>query len=442
MRQFCDLFGWARREKGHDFMEAMKGNVLITCGGGPTAVINASLYGVIREAQDSGKISKVYAAIGGSEAILRERFLDLLAQPKDRIERLLETPATAIGSSRYALTDADYAAMPSIFQKYGIKYVLLNGGNGTMDTCGRIFRACRGTDVRVVGIPKTVDNDIAMTDHTPGYGSAARYIAATTEEVGADVASLPIHVCIIEAMGRNAGWITAASALARRKKGDAPHLIYLPERPFHEDEFLEDVKRLYDELGGVVVLASEGLKNEEGEPIVPPVFQTGRSVYYGDVSAYLAELVIKKLGIKARSEKPGICGRASIAWQSPVDREEAILCGREALRAAMAGESGVMVGLIRDNEPDFTETVPLGTEERKRAGAGARTDYHVHTELIPIEKVMLYERKFPEAWINARGNDVNEGFTDWCRPLIGPDLREFVNFQEIYQQEQAEEKEK
>ena len=255
--------------------------------------------------------------------------------------------------------------------------------------------------------------DSAITDHTPGYGSAARFIAASTAEVGADVRALPIHVCVMEAMGRNAGWITAASALARKKPGDAPHLIYLPERPFHEEEFLEDVKRLYEEKGGVVVVASEGLKNEKGEPIVPPVFKAGRATYYGDVSAYLANLVIQKLGIKARSEKPGLCGRASIAWQSPVDREEAVLAGREALRTAMAGGSGVMIGLIRDENEDG--------------------GYHVHTSAIPIKEVMLHERVLPDEYINDRGNDVTGAFLEWCRPLIGPELRDFVDFKEEYE---------
>ena len=387
-------------------------NVLVVHGGGPTAVMNASLYGVVEEAKKHPEIGSVYAAIGGSEGILKERFLDLLARPQEEIDRLPETPATAIGSSRYALTPEDYQKMPQIFKKYGIRYVLLNGGNGTMDTCGRIYEACRGTDVRVVGIPKTIDNDIAVTDHTPGYGSAARFIAASVQEAAADVKSLPIHVSVIEAMGRNAGWITAAAVLARKKPGDAPHLIYLPERPFHEEEFLEDVKRLYDKLGGVVVVASEGLKNEAGEPIVPPIFKSGRATYYGDVSAYLAELVIKRLGIKARSEKPGICGRASIAWQSPVDRDEAALAGKEALCAALSGESGVMVGLMRDSKPG--------------------EPYRMHTELIPIKEVMLYERKIPEEWITERGNDVTGEFAEWCRPLIGPKLRDFVDFQEIY----------
>lgn len=389
----------------------MTENVLIVHGGGPTAVINSSLYGVIEEAKKIGKFDKVYAAIGGSEGILKECFLNLLAFPEEKLKLLLETPATAIGSSRYALDQEDYEAMVGIFKKYEIKYVLLNGGNGTMDMCGRIYEVCKDKDIRVIGIPKTIDNDIAITDHAPGFGSAARYIAATTAEVGVDVKALPIHVCIIEAMGRNAGWITAASALARKKPGDAPHLIYLPERAFNEEEFLEDVKQLHKEKGGVVVVVSEGLKNEAGEPVVPPIFKTERATYYGDVSAYLAELVIKKLGIKARSEKPGICGRASIAWQSPVDRDEAVLAGREALKAAVAGQSGVMVGFIRDEEAEKTNGV-----------------YRMHTEMIPIKEVMMYERTIPKSYLNERGNDVTEEFIRWCRPLIGPELRDFIDF--------------
>ena len=393
----------------------MSDNVLVVHGGGPTAVINSSLYGVLKEAKECGKIGKVYGAMGGSEAILKERFLDLLQFPEEKLKLLLTTPATAIGSSRYALEEADYAAMPAIFEKYNIRYVLLNGGNGTMDTCGRIYHACREAGVKVVGIPKTIDNDIAITDHTPGFGSAARYIAATTAEVGVDVKSLPIHVCVIEAMGRNAGWIAASSALARKKPGDAPHLIYLPEYPFNEEEFLEDVKRLHEEKGGVVVVASEGLKNEKGEPIVPPIFKTDRATYYGDVSAHLANLVVKRLGIKARNEKPGICGRASIAWQSPVDRDEAVLAGREALRAAMRGESGVMIGFIRDETPDGS--------------------YKIHVESIPIEQVMLYERVIPETYVNERKNDVTQEFVDWCRPLIGPELPDFIDFNDYYEEE-------
>lgn len=388
----------------------MKNNVLVVHGGGPTAVLNASLYGVLAQAKESDRIGAVYGAIGGSEGILKERFLDLLEFAGDEGKKLLSTPGTAIGSSRYALEEEDYRAMEPILRKYGIRYVLFNGGNGTMDACGKLARALgTDSDIKVAGIPKTIDNDIGITDHTPGYGSAARYIARTTAEVGADVRSLPIHVCILEAMGRNAGWITAASALARKNKGDAPHLIYLPERPFKEEEFLEDVKELYERLGGVVVVASEGLKDENGTPIVPPVFQTGRSVYYGDVGAYLAQLVIRKLGIKARSEKPGICGRASIALQSPIDCKEAVLAGREALKAAMEGETGIMIGFER--QPG---------------------EYCIRPIRIPIDQVMLTERTMPETYINDRGNDVTEAFAAWCRPLTGEDEPDYIDFQEIY----------
>lgn len=391
----------------------MSGNVLVVHGGGPTAVINASLYGIVREAKDCGKVGKVYAAIGGSEGVLRERFLDLTDYPEERLSLLLKTPATSIGSSRYPLEEKDYEAMIGIFKRHGIRYVLLNGGNGTMDTCGKVHQACMGEGICVVGVPKTVDNDIAVTDHTPGYASAARYLAATTAEIGMDVRSLPIHVSVIEAMGRNAGWITAASALARKKPGDAPHLIYLPERPFNEEEFLEDVKRLHEEKGGVVVVASEGLKREDGKPIVDPIFTMGRAVYYGDVGTHLANLVIRKLGIKARSEKPGICGRSSIAWQSPVDREEAILAGREALKAALDGEGGVMIGFTRD-----------GTEDGP---------YRIRTRRIPIGEVMMHEKEVPGEYINGRGNDVTDAFVRWCRPLIGPDLPEFIDLKEDYE---------
>lgn len=389
----------------------MTGNVLVVHGGGPTPVMNASLYGVIEESRKHPEIGTVYGALGGMEGIFKEQFVNLSQLDDETLEKLLETPGTAIGSSRYPVTEEDYRKTPEIMEKYNIRYILPNGGNGTMDTCGNIYRACaaNGYDkLRVVGIPKTIDNDLAVTDHTPGYGSAARYIAASVQEVGADVRSLPIHVCVIEALGRNAGWITAASALARKKKDDAPHLIYLPERPFDEEEFIRDVKALYDRLGGVVVVASEGLKKADGTPVVEPIFRTERAVYYGDVSSYLANLVIRRLGIKARSEKPGLCGRASIAWQSPVDRKEAVMAGSWALKAALEGHTGVMVGFQRAEEKD---------------------GYGVEMRLIPIGEVMMVEKTMPDEFISEKGNDVTDAFVEWCRPLIGPELRDFVDFQ-------------
>lgn len=383
-----------------------KHNLLIVHGGGPTAVLNSSLYGVLKEAISNENIDQVFAAIGGSEGIMKERFKDLSQTSEADLELLLHTPGTAIGSSRYALSDEDYNRMPEIFERHNIKYVLFNGGNGTMDTCGRVQKACDGKDICVVGIPKTMDNDISVIDHAPGFASAAKFIAATTAEIGADVKSLPIHVCVVEAMGRNAGWITAASALAKKNESDAPHLIYLPERAFDEEEFLEDVKKLYDKLGGVVVVVSEGLTNKDGESIVPPIFKTGRATYFGDVSSHLAGLIIQKLGIKARGEKPGLCGRCSMEHQSPIDRDEAVLVGREAVKAAVAGHTAVMVGIMR---------VP-GEE------------YAIETSLIPIEKVMMEEKVMPQHYINERGNGVTDDFINWCKPLVGDDMPEFIHF--------------
>ena len=384
-------------------------NALIVHGGAPTAVINASLYGAVTEARKHPEIEHFYAAIGGSGAVLKEHFLDLFTSSEEELELLLHTPGSAIGTSRDPLETEDYDQMAQVIARHNIRYVFFTGGNGSMDTCGKVYQACcrAGVDVNVVGIPKTIDNDISVTDHAPGFASAARYIAETTAEISQDVRGLPIHVCVIEAMGRNAGWIAAASALARSGDGDGPDLIYLPEVPFDEDAFLAEVERLHREKGGVVVVASEGLRKADGEPIVEPIFQVGRAVYYGDVSAHLANLVIRKLGIKARSEKPGIAGRASAAYQSRLDRDEAVEAGSTAVRAAVEGKNGVMVGFRR-----------LPGEE-----------YQAETILIPIEEVMLHERTMPKEFIAENGHDVTQAFIDWCRPLLGEPVRTDVTFQ-------------
>lgn len=380
-------------------------NGLIIHGGAPTAVINASLYGVVKQAEKCPQIKKLYAAIGGSRGVLNRRFLDLKSVPQAELELLPFTPASVIGTSRDRLEPEDYAEMAEIIRQEDIRYVFFNGGNGSMDTCGKIYKACldAGTEVQIIGIPKTMDNDIAVTDHAPGFGSAARYIAGTVSEVCRDVMSLPIHVCIIEAMGRNAGWLTASSALAR-DAGAGPDLIYVPELAFDEDRFLADVERVHRTKTGVVVVVGESLHGRDGKTIVEPVFQTGRSVYYGDVSSHLANLVIRRLGIKARGEKPGLCGRASIEFQSETDRNEAVLVGQAAVKAAIDGHTGVMVGLERVEGPR----------------------YSVQTTLIPIEQVMLREQVMPSEFISGAGNDVTEEFCSWCRPLLGGPLRRFA----------------
>lgn len=382
--------------------------LLVVHGGGPTAVINASLYGAVDEALGTPGVGRVLGALGGVGGITDGNLVDFGQVPREKLDLLPFSPSSAIGTSRKPLEDEDYRELARALDRQGIRWLLCTGGNGTMDTCGRIWRACHeeGVPIDVVGIPKTMDNDIAVTDHAPGFASAARYMAATTSAICCDVRGLPIHIVIVEAMGRNAGWVTAASCFADESGTGGPDLIYLPERDFDERAFLDDAQRLIDEKGSGVVVVSEGLHTADGTPVAPPLMTMGRATYFGDVSAHLAKLVISELGYKARSEKPGLIGRASIAWQSPVDREEAIDCGREATRAVLEGDSGKMVGIERvSSEP-----------------------YEARLIRIPIEKVMLDERTMPDEYINERGNGVTGAFRSWCRPLLGPALPRFASF--------------
>lgn len=388
----------------------MHENLLIVHGGAPTAVMNASLYGAIDEAIACGQFTHIWGARGGTEAVLRQDFIDLSRMDRETLELLPYTPASWIGTSRYHVEPEGYQTMVEVLLERSITVVFFNGGNGSMDACGKLSKAiqahpiARNRGIRVIGIPKTIDNDLAVTDHAPGFGSAARYLASSVRELALDVASLPIHVCIIESMGRNAGWLTASAALAGQGDGLGPHLIYVPEVAFEEEQFLDEAQTLYRQHGGVVVVASEGLRTKQGSPIVPPIFQVGRSTYYGDVSSYLCNLVIQKLGIKARSEKPGILGRCSIAYQSDTDREEAILAGREAVRSALHGISGIMIGFARvHDEP-----------------------YQVEVIHIPLERVMLDERSLPLGYLEPSQTRLNQSFLKWCKPLLGSDLPTFA----------------
>lgn len=383
----------------------MAGNLIIMHGGGPTAVINASLYGAIRQAQSSPEVDRVLVAIGGTGGFLREQIKDVTDYSDDQLRGLLSSPASAIGTSRDALEKPEYEAMVPILRKYDIKYVLMNGGNGTMDTCGKLYAECAANGIGVIGIPKTMDNDLAVTDHAPGFGSAARYVAGSTAELCCDVEGLPIHVVVLETSGRNAGWLTAAASLATDSYAHGPDLIYLPERDFDQDAFLRDVKKLIETKGHGVVVASEGLHYAGGKPIVEPIFTVGRATYFGDVGSHLANLIIKELGYKARAEKPGLLGRASILWQSETDRDEAERCGRAAVDAVTAGESGKMVALRR---------IPGDT-------------YRCETFLVDIQQVMMTERKLPEEFINAEGNGITEAFKEWCRPLLGSPLPKLMD---------------
>lgn len=383
----------------------MAGNLIIVHGGGPTAVINSSLYGAIRQAQESPEVDRVLVAIGGTGGLLKEHIKDVTDYPDESLRGLLTSPASAIGTSRDALEKPEYEAMVPILQKHSIRYVLMNGGNGTMDTCGKLYAQCAEKGISVIGIPKTMDNDLAVTDHAPGFGSAARYVAGSTAELCCDVEGLPIHVVVLETSGRNAGWLTAAASLATDSYAHGPDLIYLPERDFDQEAFLRDVKKLIEEKGHGVVVASEGLHYAGETPIVEPIFTVGRATYFGDVGSHLANLIIKELGYKARAEKPGLLGRASMLWQSETDREEAERCGRAAVDAATAGESGKMVAL------------------RRCPGEG----YRCETFLVDIREVMMTERKLPDEFINAEGNGITEAFRQWCRPLLGSPLPKLMD---------------
>lgn len=382
-------------------------NILLAHGGGPTSVINASLSGAIEEIQKEGFQGKILAARYGSAGLLKEDFIDLTSLSKRDLSLLRHTPGSAIGTCRYPLHEKEYEQIVEILRKNDIKYVLFTGGNGTMDTLGHIHEhaEARHYDIVCDGIPKTVDNDVAVTDHAPGFPSIARYMAESVHEIAQDVKGLPIHVVIIEAMGRDAGWVTASAALARQKKGDAPQLLYFPELAFNEEQFLADVEREHQKHGGVIVVVSEGLHFSDGSSIVEPIFRSDRAVYFGDVATHLAGLVIKKLGIKARSEKPGLFARASSTLASSLDIEEAVRLGALAAKTALEGKTGYMAGLKRlSSSPYKTEDI-----------------------LIPIREVMLSERTMPRSYINSEGNDVSEEFLEWGQPLIG-ELTPMISF--------------
>lgn len=384
----------------------MKGNLLIMHGGGPTAVINASLYGVIEEAKRNGAIDRILAADGGTGGFLAGKILDLTDTPQEELDLLPQTPGSAIGTSRDTLKAEDYTLMATRLQELGVAFVLMTGGNGTMDTCKKLSGACSDLGITVCGIPKTMDNDLSKTDHSPGFASAARYLAGSVREVAQDVKGLAIHVVVIEAFGRDAGWLAASSVLAREGEGDAPHMILCPETAFDEESFLARVQELYTQKGGVVVVASEGLRYADGTPIVEPIFTVGRATYFGDVSAYLAQLIIKKLGIKARSEKPGILGRASSAWMSRVDRDEAIACGSEAVKTVIAGKSAYMTAIER-----------ISTEP-----------YESRIVSIPIDDEVITAKVLPPSYIDAEHFDIDPTYETWLSPLVGEELGSFISF--------------
>ena len=383
----------------------LKGNMLIAHGGGPTPVINSSLLGAVREAKKHPEIETVYGARFGAEGILAGDLIDLGAVPDEQLDLLARTPASAIGSCRRKLTDADYPAVLECFKKFNIRYFFYNGGNDSMDTCNKVYQLAvkSGYELRVIGIPKTIDNDLAVTDHCPGFGSAAKYAAASALEIAQDAAALPIHVVVMEMMGRNAGWITAASALFSDLM-PCEHLVYLPETDFDRDEFLTAVKEKWAKGRGLLVTVSEGIHYAGGAPVADSgiVDGFGHKVP-GGAAQTLSDMIMAETGIKSRSEKPGLLGRVSVALMSEVDRDEAELAGADAVKSAVEGRTGYMVGFRAEREPE----------------------YKSETILIPLEQVANAEKTFPPEWITPGG--VTDEFRRYCLPLIGEYDTRFVS---------------
>lgn len=383
----------------------MKGNLVVGQSGGPTAVINNSLVGVIHQAMASEAIEGIWGMAHGIQGMLQEEFYDLRRETPLTLDILRNTPASALGTVRYKVKEEDYARLVEVMKKYDVRYFFYIGGNDSMDTTHKINEMAKsfGYELCCIGVPKTIDNDLALTDHCPGYGSAARFVASAIRNTAYDTEAMgdsgPIK--LMEIMGRNAGWLTAASALARAQAGDAPHLIYLPERPVSEAQIAEDVARVYQERGYCVVAVSEGIKDETGEDFgaAGATDDFGHKAKLGVVEA-VAEVILKATKQRARFDKPAYLQRSFAELQSPVDREEAYQAGGEAVRAALRGETGQMVSFVRMPGPVYT----------------------VDMKLVPLSQVANQERMVPAEYINAAGNDVTPVFLDYARPLIGGPL--------------------
>lgn len=394
-------------------MSKLIGNAIFGQSGGPTSVINASAAGVFTEAlKQTGVIEKVYGAANGIVGILNEKFYDIGQEDPAELELLKTTPSSALGSCRYKLAkpdvdETDYKRLLEVFKKHNIRYFFYNGGNDSMDTCNKISKYMQksGHECRVIGVPKTIDNDLFGTDHCPGFASAAKYIATTIMEVYLDARVYDTGmVTVIEIMGRNAGWLTAASALAAYK-GLGPDLIYLPEVDFDLDKMMADVKKVYDREKKVIVAVSEGVKTKEGKYIPELVGEVSVDAFghkqMGGTAPVLANYIKEKLGCKVRGIELSLMQRCAAHLASKNDVEESFLSGQTAVRIAVDGMTDFMVGF-----------------QRPESG-----EYKCEIKLIPLNDVANTEKVVPKEWINEEGNFVNEKFIEYALPLIQGESR-------------------
>lgn len=388
-----------------------KKNLIVGQSGGPTAVINSSLYGVVSEGiAHSDEIGEVYGMVNGIEGFLEDRILNFReALPGEQLDYLKHTPGAYLGSCRYKLPESlEDPVYPLLFEKFeemNIGWFFYIGGNDSMDTVSKLSRyaAQTGSSIRVIGEPKTIDNDLVHTDHTPGYGSAAKYVASTVREITLDASVYEKKsVTIIEIMGRHAGWLTAASALARKYKGDNPFFIYLPESAFDTEKFLKDVESAFEKNCNVVVCVSEGIHDEDGTFICEYDSSVGTDTFGHKMLAgcgkYLENLVRDRLGVKARSVELNVSQRCSASLISAADQKEAVSAGRFGVQAALNGETGKMVSFVRRQAEDGSYQMECGLED--------------------VNLICNEEKEVPAEWITENGSDVSDEFIKYVTPLV------------------------
>ena len=390
-------------------------NVIVGQSGGPTAVINGSLYGVVKEAlSHREEVGRVYGMVNGIEGFLSGQVMEMEPlEASGELELIRTTPGAYLGSCRYKLPeDPGHPVYPELFRKfgeYGIGYFFYIGGNDSMDTVSKLSRYARenGSGIRFIGIPKTIDNDLVNTDHTPGYGSAAKYVASTVREIGIDasVYDNKRSVTIVEIMGRHAGWLTAASVLARKYEGDNPVLIYLPETAFDPEKFIRDVEAALEKTANLVVCVSEGINDGEGTFICELSGSVGTDTFGHKMltgsGKYLENLVKERLGVKVRSVELNVSQRCSASMLSAADLDEASGSGAFGVRAALRGETGKMVAFRRRPEGEYA--IDYVTED--------------------VDQICNREKTVPLSWITGDGSDIGTGFIDYALPLIRGEVK-------------------
>jgi len=390
----------------------LEGNAIVGQSGGCTPVINCTLAGVIDGAKRHSCIQKLYGMVNGIVGLLNENFVDLFEQDKDVVKRLYHTPSAALGSCRYKLGDDDIRQIIKILEKHNIRYVYLIGGNDTADTSAKISDAAlaHDYDLRVIALPKTIDNDLPETDHCPGYGSVARFIAQTTQETGLDTKAMKLvdPFKIIEVMGRNSGWLVASSVLGKTQEDDAPHLMYFPERPFDMDQFLADVKDVYYKYGYAVIVVAETIRDKQGRRIGSKSdgvqSDSFGHMYVEGTAQVLCRAIEEKFNRRARYDKPGAIQRMAMGYISSVDQKESYDIGKYGVDISIAGKSGVMVIVDRLSS----------------------SPYAIDYSEVQISAIANTERYLPDSFINAQGNFVTDEFIAYAKPLIGDALPDFA----------------